>query len=101
MRRKALWIVAGLFLLVGTATVPNAQQAQRPQPSGQLKPDGVPFNFNTMTMEQSPAAGVAVKAGHMFDAKAGTMLSNQIILIKNGMITDVGPNVAIPAGAKV
>src|SRR5215510_2414857 len=98
MRRKALWgAVVGSFLLAGMmTTVPTAQQ-----PSGQFKPEGIPFNFNDMEMQTAPAAGVAVRAGRMFDAKAGTMLTNQIILIRGGIITDVGPNVQIPAGAKV
>ena len=98
MRRKAiLRMVLGAFLFAGTATVALAQN----KPSGQLKPEGVPFNFNTMDMQVAPAAGVAVRAGRMFDAKAGTMLTNQIILIKDGIIVDVGPNVQIPPGAKV
>jgi len=44
---------------------------------------------------------VAVRAGRMFDAKAGTMLNNQIILIKGDRIADVGPSVQIPSEAKV
>jgi len=50
-----------------------------------------------------PAADnvVAVRAGRMFDAKAGTMLNNQIILIKGDRINDVGPSVQIPADARV
>lgn len=44
---------------------------------------------------------VAIRAGRMFDAKAGTMLTNQVILIRGDRITDVGPAVQIPAGARV
>ncbi len=44
---------------------------------------------------------VAIRAGRMFDAKAGTMLNNQIILIKGDRITDVGPSVQIPPEARV
>src|SRR3977135_2639995 len=44
---------------------------------------------------------VAVKAGRMFDAKAGAMLNNQIILIKGDRIADVGPSVPIPPEARV
>jgi imidazolonepropionase-like amidohydrolase len=44
---------------------------------------------------------VAVRAGRMFDAKAGTMLNNQIILIKGDRITDIGPSVQIPPEARV
>jgi imidazolonepropionase-like amidohydrolase len=44
---------------------------------------------------------VAVRAGRMFDAKAGTMLNNQIILIKGDRIADIGPSVQIPPEARV
>ena len=44
---------------------------------------------------------VAVRAGRMFDAKAGTMLNNQIILIKGDRIADIGPSVQIPSEARV
>jgi imidazolonepropionase-like amidohydrolase len=44
---------------------------------------------------------VAIRAGRMFDAKAGTMLNNQIILIKGDRIAEVGPSVQIPADARV
>jgi imidazolonepropionase-like amidohydrolase len=75
--------------------------AQAGAQGGAAKPEGVPFSFNRMDMGQAPAAGLAVRAGRMFDAKAGTMLTNQIILIKDDKIVDVGPNVQIPPGAKV
>src|SRR5436309_3133456 len=50
-----------------------------------------------------PAADnvVAVRAGRMFDARAGTMLNNQIILIKGDRIADSGPSVHIPPEARV
>ena len=48
-----------------------------------------------------PDQVIAVKAGHLFDSKLGEMLSNQVVLIKGDKITDVGANLAIPAGAKV
>ncbi len=43
----------------------------------------------------------AIKAGRFIDADAGTVLSNQIILVKDGVITAVGPSVAIPKDATV
>ena len=43
----------------------------------------------------------AIKAGKFIDADAGTVLSNQIILIKDGLIEAVGPSVAIPKDATV
>jgi imidazolonepropionase-like amidohydrolase len=44
---------------------------------------------------------VAVRAGHLFDAKAGTMLANQVVLVKGDRITDVGSLVQIPPEARV
>ena len=49
----------------------------------------------------TPDNVVAIRAGRMFDVKTGTMLTNQIILIKGDRIADVGPSVQIPAGARV
>jgi imidazolonepropionase-like amidohydrolase len=48
-----------------------------------------------------PDQVIAIKAGHLFDAKLGDMLTNQVVLIKGDRITDVGANVQIPPGAKV
>src|SRR6266478_3544325 len=44
---------------------------------------------------------IAIKAASMFDAKAGTLVSNAVVLIKGDRITDVGANVQIPEGARV
>jgi len=44
---------------------------------------------------------VAIRAGRMFDSKTGTMVNNQVILIRGDKIVDVGPNLAVPAGARV
>jgi len=48
-----------------------------------------------------PDQVIAIKAGHLFDSKLGDMLTNQVVLIKGDRITDVGPNLQIPQGAKV
>jgi imidazolonepropionase-like amidohydrolase len=42
----------------------------------------------------------AIRAGRMFDAKSGTMLTNQTVLIRGDRIVDVGSNVAVPDGAR-
>jgi imidazolonepropionase-like amidohydrolase len=44
---------------------------------------------------------VAIRAGRLFDARAGTMLSNQVILIRGDRITNVGAGLAIPSGAAI
>ncbi len=42
---------------------------------------------------------VAIRAGRLFDARAGTMLINQLVLIRGDRITNVGAGLAIPSGA--
>jgi imidazolonepropionase-like amidohydrolase len=46
---------------------------------------------------------VAVRAGHLFEPKSGTLLANQVVLIVGDRITEVAPaaQVKIPAGAQV
>src|SRR5882672_6900277 len=44
---------------------------------------------------------IAIRAASMFDAKAGTLVSNAVVLIKGDRITDVGANVQIPEGTSV
>ncbi len=57
------------------------------------------------TLAQQPAATastiIAIKAGKLIDPTAGTILTNQIILIENGKFKAIGSNLAIPAGAEV
>jgi len=48
-----------------------------------------------------PAQAVAVRAARLFDARSGTYRANQIIVIRDGIIADVGPAVPIPAGARI
>ena len=44
---------------------------------------------------------IALRAGRLVDPDSGTVLSNQIILISGNKIQAVGPELTIPAGAKV
>src|SRR5580765_8017785 len=48
-----------------------------------------------------PTQVVAIRAGRFFDAKSGTLLNNQVVLIKGDRITDVGAAVQIPPDARV
>jgi imidazolonepropionase-like amidohydrolase len=43
----------------------------------------------------------AIRAARLFDSRAGTMLNNQVVLIRGDKITDVGGSVQIPAGATI
>ena len=55
----------------------------------------------TGTAQQAPASITAIRAGRLLDPEAGRILANQIIVVDGTRIRDVGPNVAIPAGAQV
>ena len=44
---------------------------------------------------------IAIRAGRMFDSLAGSIVNNQVIVIRGDTITDVGANLPIPAGAQV
>jgi imidazolonepropionase-like amidohydrolase len=51
---------------------------------------------------QTPIAPLtAIRAGRLVDPETGRVLSNQVILIEGNKFRDIGPNVAIPAGAQV
>src|SRR5688572_1955126 len=43
----------------------------------------------------------AIRAGRLIDPDAGTVATNQVILVENGRFTAVGANVAIPQGAQI
>jgi imidazolonepropionase-like amidohydrolase len=47
------------------------------------------------------AQTIAIRAGNVIDPAKGTVAKNQIILVKDGKIAEVGPAVAIPAGAQI
>src|SRR5215468_11175942 len=44
---------------------------------------------------------IAIRAGRLFDARSGTMLTNQVVLVRGDRITEVGSGLAIPSGANV
>jgi imidazolonepropionase-like amidohydrolase len=53
-------------------------------------------------LAQPPVLPVtAIRAGRLLDPEVGRLLPNQIIVVEGTRIRDVGPNVAIPAGARV
>jgi imidazolonepropionase-like amidohydrolase len=47
------------------------------------------------------AQTIAIRAGNVIDPAKGTVAKNQIILVKDGKIADLGPAVAIPPDAQV
>ena len=42
---------------------------------------------------------VAIRAGRLFDSRSGAMLTSQVVIVRGDRIVDVGPGLAIPAGA--
>lgn len=93
-RSKAVVIILGIAAFFAG---PFAVRAQTP------RPEAGPFNPSQMTIQPPPPEGVVIRAGRMFDARAGKNLTNQLIVIKGDRIVDVGPadRVQIPAGARV
>jgi len=59
------------------------------------------LTFTAGLSAQAPAAVTAIRAGRLLDPEGGRILTNQIILVEGTRIRDVGPNVAVPAGAQV
>ncbi len=57
---------------------------------------GAPARFIT-----PPTQVVAIRAGRLFDSRAGTLTNNQVIVIRGDRIADIGPAVAIPPDARV
>jgi len=46
-------------------------------------------------------AAIAIRAGHVIDTAAGRMRGAQVIIVRAGLIADVGPDVPVPAGARI
>src|SRR6202047_5357440 len=44
---------------------------------------------------------IAIRAGRLFDARSGTMLTNQVVIVRGDRIVEVGSGLAIPSGASV
>jgi imidazolonepropionase-like amidohydrolase len=59
------------------------------------------FALALHALAQAPAPVTAIRAGRLLDPEAGLILTNQIILIEGNTFKEIGPNVAIPAGARV
>src|SRR5262245_56429445 len=48
-----------------------------------------------------PAQNKVIKAGHVFDSRTGKVLDDQIIIVNNNRIVDVGPNLTYKPTDKV
>lgn len=81
-----------LTALAAAASIASAQQPVAALPPVWVLPPPA----------QRPAPRtIAVRAGRLFDPKSGTLLANQVVLIRGDRIQDVGASVAIPSDATV
>jgi imidazolonepropionase-like amidohydrolase len=56
----------------------------------------------TLVLSTVAAAEVtAIRVGRLVDPETGTVATNQVVLVEDGKFTAVGPNLTIPADAKV
>jgi imidazolonepropionase-like amidohydrolase len=55
--------------------------------------------FAQQSAMNAPATVTAIRAGKLVDVDAGRVLSNQVIVIRDGKIESIGANPTIPAGA--
>src|SRR5580700_12112634 len=98
-------VLASAVALIAVVLLWGNPQALRSQATHSVftTNDGTPWDTSHMLMDQQPAAGIAVRAGRLFDPRSGKNLVNQVILIKGEMITDVGPadRIQIPPGARL
>ena len=94
MRKETIFVVALIAAIVLFSANPLQSQEGFGPPAGGAQAQAKKF--------MAPATQVvAVRAGRLFDSRSGTMLTNQVLLIKGDRITDVGPAVQIPREAKV
>jgi len=62
----------------------------------------LPFAAAAQQPAKPPAPQLtAIKAGNLVDPETGLTTSNQIILVENKTIREIGPSVRIPAGARI
>jgi imidazolonepropionase-like amidohydrolase len=112
MTRRSSAAVA-VALLAGAVAVLHAQTPQGPPATPAREQAPEPWRRTGARPCVRPGSGfaqcppaatvTAVRAGRMFDAEAGRMVTNQVIVINGERITQVGPEaqVKIPAGARV
>ncbi len=72
-------------------------------PVYRMEPISIETALGNYGLKHPPQNGLAIRAGRMFDAESGTMLTNQTILVNGDMITEVGPTgeIQVPAGAEI
>src|SRR5262245_50229763 len=98
-----------LATALGLITVIVSVHARAPQAARERAWRGVGpqpcIGPSTVGYYKCPSApdSVAIRAGRLFDSKAGRMLTKQVVLIQGDRIMDVGSEgqVKLPAGVRV
>ncbi|HYM75456.1 MAG TPA: amidohydrolase family protein [Candidatus Dormibacteraeota bacterium] len=57
--------------------------------------------LNSQTTKAADSHLVVVRAAKMLDVKAGKLVANPVVIIEGERIKEVGPGLAVPAGARV
>ena len=70
-----------------------------------MRPTLLLFAFFTLPLvvaaqQPQPSPTIAIRAGKLIDVDHSRLLTNQLILIRDGKITAVGPDLQIPTGAQ-
>jgi imidazolonepropionase-like amidohydrolase len=61
----------------------------------------IPIRSQERKFISPPDQIVAIRAGRLFDSRSGSLLTNQVILVRGERIAEVGSAVSIPPGARV
>ena len=95
----ALAPVAACMVLLGAVTL-WAQLQAPPAPWRGAGPTPCVGSDGGIYKCPPAAQTIAVRAGHLFDSKNGTMLTKQVVVLQGDKIIDVGPEaqVKIPGG---
>ena len=92
-RNHALGLFGIALSLMCSALFLGAQQpGVAALPSAWVPPPAAQYSATQVT---------AIRAGRLFDPRSGSLRANQIIIARGDRLVDVGPNVPIPAGARV
>jgi imidazolonepropionase-like amidohydrolase len=98
IRRRTFYTAMGAAVIFAAAWATSIVVRSQAQPAVAALP---PAWILPPQAQPAPAQTVAVRAGRLFDPRTGTLLTNQIVVIRGDRIVDVGSGVQIPAGARV
>ena len=59
------------------------------------------LSIGNLNPAQADGAAIVIRAGHLIDTQQGRVLGPQMILVQDGHIAEIGPQIAVPAGASV